>query len=92
MVSASAGSITILVCVVVLACVVVILAASYALTASVVQPLKELIRNMDQIEEDHLSVDIQGDDKDEIGRLISRFGEMVRRLDCMVNEDRKSVV
>ncbi len=91
-VSASAGSITILVCVVVLACVVVILAASYALTASVVQPLKELIRNMDQIEEDHLSVDIQGDDKDEIGRLISRFGEMVRRLDCMVNEVYKSKI
>ena len=38
------------------------------------------------------SVDIQGDDKDEIGRLISRFGEMVRRLDCMVNEVYKSKI
>lgn len=91
-VSASAWSITVLVCVVVLACVGIILAASYALTSSVVQPLKELIRNMDQIEEDHLSVDIQGDDRDEIGRLISRFGEMVRRLDCMVNEVYKSKI
>lgn len=91
-VSASAWSITALVFMVILLCVGIILTASYALTDSVVRPLKELIRNMDQIKEGHLMVDIQGDDKDEIGRLILRFSDLMSRLDCMVNEVYKSKI
>ncbi len=91
-VSASAWSITVLVCLMILLCVGIILAASYALTESVVRPLKELIGNMDQIKDGHLLVDMEGDDKDEIGRLILRFSDLMRRLDCMVNEVYKSKI
>lgn len=91
-VSASAWSITTLVCVVILVCVGIILAASYALTNSVVQPLRELVQSMDQIREGHFLVDMQGNDRDEIGRLISRFKDLMCRLDCMVNEVYKSKI
>lgn len=85
-VSSAVWSITAVTGLVILLCVVAILLAGLALTGSVVRPLKELEHNMDNIEEGHLAVTVKGNDRDEIGRLITRFGEMVQRLDYMVNE------
>lgn len=91
-VSASAWSITVMVGVIILLCIGAILTASLALTGSVLRPLKELVQNMDMIETGHLSVEVQGNERDEIGKLINRFGEMVKRLNCMVNEVYKSKI
>lgn len=86
-VSASAGSITVLIAITVLLCLGIILAASLVLTKSVVWPLGELIRNIEQIEEGNMSVEVMEESRrDEIGRLIHSFRSMMERLNHMVNE------
>lgn len=91
-VSASAMSITFAMAAVICLCIGIILAASVGLTRSVVRPLNNLIENMDRIQEGNLSVDVKGDSDDEIGHLINRFGEMVERLNYLVNEVYKSKI
>ena len=91
-VSQSASTIPVLIGMVVIFCMALILLAGLLLTKSVVSPLGELIRNIDQIQEGHLSVEVEGGTRDEIGHLITRFGKMMERLDHMVNEVYKSKI
>lgn len=91
-VSSSAISITGLIVAVVLLCLLIILSVSVSLTHSVVRPLDELLRNIEQIEEGDLTVSVRNDSSDEIGHLIQSFSAMVERLNYMVNEIYKSKI
>lgn len=91
-VSSSAISITGLIVTAVLLCLLIILSVSVSLTHSVVRPLDELIRNIEQIEEGDLTVSVRNDSTDEIGHLIQSFSDMVERLNYMVNEVYKSKI
>lgn len=91
-VSSSAISITGLIVTAVLLCLLIILSVSVSLTHSVVRPLDELMRNIEQIEEGDLTVSVRNDSTDEIGHLIQSFSDMVERLNYMVNEVYKSKI
>lgn len=91
-ISSSAGSITALIIFAVILCLAVILLASLLLSKSVVRPLRELIRNIDRIQEGNMTVEAQEESEDEFGLLINRFGKMVDRLNHLVNEVYKSKI
>ena len=82
----SAKSITVLVVLVVIFCFCIIFIGSMVLTKSVVSPVNELVKNINTIEIDYMSVDVYNESEDEIGHLFKSFKRMVERLDCMINE------
>ena len=83
---ASARNITVLVSFVILFCCLMIAGVSMALTKSVVSPLQSLVKSVNQIEINHLSVEGITESEDEIGHLSLSFKNMVERLDSMINE------
>ncbi len=91
-VSASALSIAALILGAVVICLAIIFSLSLSLSRRVVQPLAELVCNIEQIEKGNLTVMVKESSDDEIGQLIRSFSKMVRQLNYMVNEVYKSQI
>lgn len=60
----------------------------YFVSVSIIKPIKRLIKNIGAIEKGDFSDDKIGSKReDELGLLESRFGEMVRRLNQLINKE-----
>ncbi|WP_368734629.1 sensor histidine kinase, partial [Bacillus sp. GbtcB15] len=58
----------------------------------IVRPLIMLSKNMEQVEKGELVVTVTNTASDEIGHLIQKFGNMVHKLNTMINEVYKSKI
>ncbi|WP_186673560.1 sensor histidine kinase [Sporosarcina sp. BP05] len=78
--------------IVVYLCILILFLPIYFLSEVVVRPLLMLAKNMEQIERGDLSVTVTTTATDEIGSLIQKFGNMVHKLQDMINEVYKSKI
>ncbi|GKU81987.1 sensor histidine kinase [Niallia sp. NCCP-28] len=85
-VSASTSQITVTVIFVIFLCILFLFLSIYFLSIIVVRPLEKLAKNMEQIEKGDFSVTVINTSTDEIGHLIRQFGNMVHKLQTMIDE------
>ncbi|WP_188733314.1 sensor histidine kinase [Oceanobacillus neutriphilus] len=64
----------------------------YLLAKVVVRPLEKLSKNMEKIEKGDLTVSVFNSGTDEIGNLIKQFGNMVNKLNDMIDQVYKSKI
>ena len=70
-------------------CVVGVVAAALLLTLltkTIVRSVEKLTRNMQEVQKGNLEVTVVSDSKDEIGELIQGFGEMVERINVLIEK------
>lgn len=91
-VSASSYELELTFFIVVLSSIVILFLSIYFLSKVVVRPLIMLSKNMEQIEKGELVVTVTNTSSDEIGNLIQKFGNMVHKLQTMINEVYKSKI
>lgn len=89
---ASTYQITVTVFIVIFLCILILFVLIYFLSRVTVRPLEKLEKNMEQIERGDLTVNITNSATDEIGNLIRQFGNMVHKLQDMINEVYKSKI
>ncbi|WP_130860597.1 cache domain-containing sensor histidine kinase [Gracilibacillus phocaeensis] len=77
---------------VILFAVVIMLLSIFLLAKVVVRPLEKLSKNMEQVEKGDLSVTFHNQGTDEIGSLIHQFGQMVYKVNDMINQVYKSKI
>jgi two-component system sensor histidine kinase YesM len=78
--------------IVVLSSILILFLSIYFLSKVVVRPLIMLSKNMEQIENGELVVTVTNTASDEIGNLIQKFGNMVHKIQTMINEVYKSKI
>ncbi len=91
-ISASANGITKVVLIIILCCLIGVVLLSSFLSRLLVRPLEMLVENMDQIENDAISVKYSYDGNNEMGRLFRSFQDMVVRLRYLIDEVLKSKI
>ena len=91
-VSASSYELELTFFIVVLSSILILFFSIYFLSKVVVRPLIMLSKNMEQIEKGELIVTVTNTASDEIGNLIQKFGDMVHKLQTMINEVYKSKI
>lgn len=77
---------------VILLSILIMVLSIYLLAKVVVRPLEKLSKNMRKIEEGDLTVSVFNSGTDEIGSLIKQFGDMVNKLNNMINQVYKSKI
>lgn len=76
----------------ILFCIFLILVFSTSLSRIIVKPLELLSKNMNNIENGDLSINVITKYDDEIGKLIKSFNSMVKKLNYLINEVYKSKI
>ena len=61
-------------------------AASYFVSNSLLRRISQLARAMQEVENGHVNVQFPSDSRDEIGRLIQHFNQMIGRLQLLMEE------
>lgn len=84
--TASANSFIWIVLVIISTCIVAVAYISTRLGHQIVDPLTHLTQILDQMQADHLVVDIQSNSNDEIAHLIRSFDQMAHRLEDTIRE------
>ncbi|WP_051475405.1 sensor histidine kinase [Bacillus sp. J37] len=91
-VSASSFGLELTFFIVVLSSILILFLSIYFLSKVIVRPLIMLSKNMEQVEKGELVVTVTNTASDEIGHLIQKFGNMVHKLNTMINEVYKSKI
>lgn len=65
---------------------IISLALAYVITKSITAPLNKLKISMSEAKEGNLAVDVQDESKDEIGKVMSGFSDMVGKINTLISE------
>ena len=79
-------SIIILIVVVTICCILVSSAISAYLSRVMVNDIEKLTNNMNEVEAGNMEITVTSDARDEIGNLIRGFGNMITRINQLINE------
>ncbi|MCR4778504.1 MAG: sensor histidine kinase [Lachnospiraceae bacterium] len=82
----SISSIILLVVAVTAVCIIVSVILSFVMVEVMVEDIQNLAKNMEEVEKGNMAITITSDAKDEIGELIRGFGNMITRINHLINE------
>lgn len=62
------------------------------LSKIIVSDIEKLTKNMKEVEAGNLVINVTSDSKDELGNLITGFGNMINRINTLINENYKGEI
>ncbi len=91
-ISDSIWSMILLVILVTLCCIGGSAVISAYLSRIIVSDIEKLTKNMKEVEAGNLVINVTSDSKDEVGNLITGFGNMINRINTLINENYKGEI
>lgn len=85
-INASVAALVVAILVVMVLCIVFSIIGASVLSKIMVNDIEKLTKNMEAVEQGDMEITVTSDSKDEVGNLIRGFGNMINRINQLINE------